>query len=256
MNKCPKCQEKTRQNRAGKTDAGSQRYRCMHCTRKYTPEPKQQGYPDSMRKRAVEMYVDGGNLRRIAHHLRVAPRTVALWVTEVAKALPDAPMPEEVKEAEMDELFTFIGDKNRIYILTVADCETRCILGWAVVWTRTQEAMQHVVDQAPKAKWYYSDGFDAYRWLWYHFGRYEVSEGKTNTYSVEADNAELHHYLARLARKSRCFSRCPYRSNALYVYSFTASTVGSFINNGFRSAPLRSWTSLAHPFSHSPPLKG
>ena len=66
-----------------------------------------------MRKRAVEMYVDGGNLRRIAHHLRVAPRTVALWVTEVAKALPDAPMPEEVKEAEMDELFTFIGDKKQ-----------------------------------------------------------------------------------------------------------------------------------------------
>ena len=65
-----------------------------------------------MRKRAVEMYVDGGNLRRIAHHLRVAPRTVALWVTEVAKALLDAPMPEEVKEAEMDELFTFIGDKK------------------------------------------------------------------------------------------------------------------------------------------------
>jgi transposase-like protein len=84
----------------------------MHCNRKYTPEPKQQGYPDSMHKRATEMYVDGGNLRRIARHLKVAPRTVALWVTDVAKALPDAPLPEEVKEAEMDELFTFIGDKK------------------------------------------------------------------------------------------------------------------------------------------------
>lgn len=66
-----------------------------------------------------------------------------------------------------------------------------------------------MLDEAPKAKWYYSDGFDAYAHLWYHFGRYEVSEGKSDTYSVEADNAELRHYLARLARKSRCFSRCP-----------------------------------------------
>jgi IS1 family transposase len=82
-------------------------------------------------------------------------------------------------------------------------------LGWAVVWERTQEAIQQLLDEAPKAKWYYSDGFDAYARLWYHFGRYEVSVGKSETYSVEADNADLRHYLARLARKSRSFSRCP-----------------------------------------------
>lgn len=84
----------------------------MHCNRKYTPEPKPQGYPESLRKKAAEMYVDGGNLRRIARHLKIAPRTVALWMTDVAAALPNAPMPEEVKEAEMDEIFTFIGDKK------------------------------------------------------------------------------------------------------------------------------------------------
>lgn len=65
-----------------------------------------------MRKRAMEMYVDGGNLRRIARHLKVAPQTVAYWVTDLAEALPSTPLPEEVKEAEMDELFTFIGDKK------------------------------------------------------------------------------------------------------------------------------------------------
>lgn len=58
------------------------------------------------------MYVDGGNLRRIARHLKVAPQTVSLWVTNLAEALPNAPMPEKVQEAEMDEVFTFIGDKK------------------------------------------------------------------------------------------------------------------------------------------------
>jgi IS1 family transposase len=78
-----------------------------------------------------------------------------------------------------------------------------------------------MVDEAPKAKWYYSDGFDAYARLWYHFGRYEVSQGKADTYSVEADNAELRHYLARLARKSRCFSRCPVALRAaLHLFAF------------------------------------
>ena len=69
--------------------------------------------------------------------------------------------------------------------------------------------MKGVVNKAPKAKWYYSDEFDAYGRLWDHFGRYEVSVGKNDTYSVEGNNAELRHYLARLARRSRCFSRCP-----------------------------------------------
>jgi DNA polymerase III alpha subunit len=48
-------------------------------------------------------------------------------------------------------------------------------------------------------------------------------QGKTETYSVEADNAELRHYLARLARRSRCFSRCPEALKAalkLFMYCF------------------------------------
>jgi insertion element IS1 protein InsB len=70
---------------------------------------------------------------------------------------------------------------------------------------------------------YYSDAFDAYERLWYHWGVYEVSQGKTDTYSVEADNAELRHYLARLGRRSRCFSRCPEALKAalkLFMYCF------------------------------------
>lgn len=116
MKRCPICQETTRQNKVGKTDAGSQRYRCMHCGPKYTPEPKQQRYPESLRKRATEMYVDGMNLCRIARHLKVHHRTVALWVSDHAEALPSAHVPDQVKDAEMDEPFTFIGDKTTAFI--------------------------------------------------------------------------------------------------------------------------------------------
>jgi insertion element IS1 protein InsB len=88
---------------------------------------------------------------------------------------------------------------------------------------RAQEAIQLMVDGAPKSKWYFSDGFKAYGCLWYHHGRYEVSEGKNDTFSVEGDNSELRHYLARLARRSRCFSRCPYALQCalkLFVFAF------------------------------------
>lgn len=109
---CPGCRQTKRQNKAGQTQSGSQRYRCMFCGCKYTPEPKRHGYPEAVRQQAVQMYLDGMNLRRIGRHLGVHHRTVSLWVQAHAASLPDAPLPKEVKAAEMDELFTFIGSKK------------------------------------------------------------------------------------------------------------------------------------------------
>jgi len=112
MIECPKCHRTERQNRAGQTGSGSQRYRCMFCQIKYTPEPKPWAYPPEVRRQAIQLYVDGMNLRRIARHLGVHHRTVSLWVQAHAAQLPDPPVPAEVKEAEMDELFSFIGEKK------------------------------------------------------------------------------------------------------------------------------------------------
>lgn len=112
MNKCPHCQQTTRQHRAGKTVSGSQRYRCMHCGRKYTPQPKVHGYGEEMRRRALQLYVDGNNLRRIGRILGIHHRTVSLWVQTSAAHIPAAPVPAEVAVAEMDELYSFIGEKK------------------------------------------------------------------------------------------------------------------------------------------------
>ena len=130
-----------------------------------------------------------------------APLIILGFVKASIAHLPDPPVPNQVKEAEMDELFSFIGEKKiQIYIITIVDRLTRCYLGCQVVWQRTQEAIQELVNEVPKAKCYYSDAFYAYDRLWYHWGVYEVSQGKTDTYSVKADNAKLRHYLARLGQ--------------------------------------------------------
>jgi transposase-like protein len=84
----------------------------MHCGCTYTPEPKLYGYPDEVRKQALKLYVDGMNLRRIARHLGIHHRTVSPWVKASAASLPEVPVPKEIQAAEMDELFTFIGNKK------------------------------------------------------------------------------------------------------------------------------------------------
>lgn len=74
----------------------------MYCGHKYTPEPKQHGYPDEARKQALQLYVDGMNLRRIGRHLGIHHSTVSLWVKASAANLPEATVPKEVQVAEME----------------------------------------------------------------------------------------------------------------------------------------------------------
>lgn len=92
--------------------------------------------------------------------------------------------------------------------MTLVDRTTSCILGWAVSPERTEAVLQRVVDHAPQAAFYYSDLFALYRRVTYAPGRYTPMPDKSETYRVEGDNSELRHYLARLARRTRCFSRC------------------------------------------------
>jgi len=76
-----------------------------------------------------------------------------------------------------------------------------------VVSERSTTNLQNCLERAPQARQYYSDAFPAYNNLYYG-APYEMRSDKKETYAVEAVNADLRHYLKRLARKSRCFSRC------------------------------------------------
>ena len=92
--------------------------------------------------------------------------------------------------------------------MTQVDRATRCILSWRVVQARTGAVVQEMLHESVPGRTYYSDGFEAYQTALYWPSSHYAMDDKSETYSVEGDNAELRHYLARLARRSRCFSRC------------------------------------------------
>jgi transposase-like protein len=114
MTTCPYCQRSEKQVKAGLNKSGSQRYRCGNCQRRYTPTPTLRGYPVSLHQAAIQHYVDGMNLRRIGRTLGVDHHTVMNWVKTYTDSLADSPpLPAGVPEVcELDELFTFIGDKK------------------------------------------------------------------------------------------------------------------------------------------------
>jgi transposase len=61
------------------------------------------------------MYVDGLNFRRIARLLNVHHQTVINWVNAATESIPDTPpAPTTTETVELDELFTFIGEKTTL----------------------------------------------------------------------------------------------------------------------------------------------
>jgi IS1 family transposase len=80
-------------------------------------------------------------------------------------------------------------------------------MSWDVASDRTGETIQSVVDRAPNAFQYCTDGHSGYEAVNWHRGLHLVAHGKSQTYSVEANNAELRHYLSRLTRRTRCYSK-------------------------------------------------
>jgi hypothetical protein len=82
--------------------------------------------------------------------------------------------------------------------------------------------MQGLVDCCPSANTYYSDGFNVYNEVCY-WGRHIISDGKSQTYTVEGANSDLRHYIPGLARRRKCFYRridTLYAVMKLFVYAY------------------------------------
>ncbi|HET8907019.1 MAG TPA: hypothetical protein VFN11_08650 [Ktedonobacterales bacterium] len=107
--------------------------------------------------------------------------------------------------------------------MTQVDRATRCIIAYDVAYDREPERLQALLDAAPAARQYYSDQLAAYTNLVYYPGQHAALPNKSQTYSVEGGNAELRHYLGRLVRRSRCFTRSLHALGdavTLFVYAW------------------------------------
>ena len=67
--------------------------------------------------------------------------------------------------------------------------------------------MQSIIDNAPDAEKYATDGFFGYIDLAYPGKHIHNISNKNDTFTVEGINADLRHYIPVLARRSRCFCR-------------------------------------------------
>lgn len=85
--------------------------------------------------------------------------------------------------------------------------EPRQIVGFSVAYDKSFERIQAIVDSAPYAKKYCTDGYLGYVDIAYPGKHIRNVKNKNDTHTVESINADLRHYILVLARRSCCFCR-------------------------------------------------
>lgn len=111
---------------------------------------------------------------------------------------------------ELDELYWFIDRKNTaktVYVITMVNRQPRQILGFDVAFDKTSQRIQKIIDDAPEAENYCTDGYYGYLDIIYPGKHIYNIHNKKDTFIVEGLNADLRHYIPTLARRSRCFAR-------------------------------------------------
>ena len=99
--KCPKCGSEKRV-KSGFNNK-KQRYLCKECRCHYTVS--QRGYPEHIRRKAIQLYLEGNGFRRIERILKVSHVSVINWVKKAGAKLEKVPKKDEkVDVLELDEL--------------------------------------------------------------------------------------------------------------------------------------------------------
>ena len=74
--KCKNCGKEKEQIKAGKTRAGSQKYKCKHCGKVYTPNPKERTYSEEIKKQAIKLYMEGNSGSAVGRILGISKNII------------------------------------------------------------------------------------------------------------------------------------------------------------------------------------
>jgi transposase-like protein len=140
MKNCPRC-DSERIFKYG-IIRNKQRYKCKDCNFNFTTAEKR-GKPNELKIKALHMYLEGIGLRKIGRLLGVSQVSVLNWIKKFAANMPTAPQPDKVEVMELDEMWHYVGKKNKkggYGSLFVALPSKSLDLQWVVVERQQEES--------------------------------------------------------------------------------------------------------------------
>src|SRR5713101_64548 len=220
--RCPHCQSDHIVKR-GKTARGTQRSLCQNtlCAKgSFLLDSCHRGCLPDVKHTIIDLSLNASGVRDTARSLHICPHTVRRELKKQETALESVHTswlstlhPDEVAwdmeragEAEMDERWSFVGNKgNPRWLWHAIDPHTGKVL--ASVFGRRQDTVflkRKALLEPFGITRYYTDYWGAYR---RHLDPEEHSPGKRNTQKIERTHLTLRTRIKRLVRKTICFSK-------------------------------------------------
>jgi insertion element IS1 protein InsB len=182
-----------------------------YCNRGCLPEVKQQ---------IIDMSLNASGVRDTARSLHISPTTVVSELkkqegmlesvnTELLRTLNPEKVAvdiEQAGEAEMDEMWSFVGKKgNPRWLWHAIDHHTGAVLAYVFGRRKDEVFLQLKALLEPFGLTrYYTDHWGAYT---RHLDPDVHSPGKRNTQKIERKHLTLRTRIKRLVRKTICFSK-------------------------------------------------
>jgi len=109
---CPRCKSSTHYKNG--LVGGRQRYKCHDCGYNYTVEIKSTASSVSVKRQALQLYLEGLGFRSIGRFLGVSHVSVQKWIKKFGQELEELKSENEISIVELDEMHTYIGNKKNI----------------------------------------------------------------------------------------------------------------------------------------------
>ena len=219
---CPYCQSEQIVKR-GKTRRGTQRYLCQNiaCTQgSFLLDYRNRGCLPEVKHQIIDMSLNASGIRDTARVLRISTDTVLSELKKKEVALesvntaflrtgnPDDMTVdiERAGEAEMDEMWSFVGKKgNQRWLWHAIDHHTGTVLAYVFGRRKDEVFLQLKALLEPFGLTrFYTDHWGAYT---RHLDAEVHSPGKRNTQKIERKHLTLRTRIKRLVRKTICFSK-------------------------------------------------
>ena len=131
MDTCPKCscEECTKDGIV----KGRQRHKCKSCGYRHTVQ--QIGKSATMKRQALELYLEGLGFRSIGRFLKCSHVTVYNWIKAFGEAADEIRSEASIDVVEIDEMHSYISSKKTTagYGLLLIDMEKgSSIVSWAI----------------------------------------------------------------------------------------------------------------------------
>lgn len=184
---------------------GLQRYRCQQCACNFTAtQPR--GKPLAMKALAVLLYGMGNmSFCSIARLLNVSDVAVLKWIRAEAAKLPEPERAADVVLLTIDEMWHFLKKKTeKLWLWRAYDPVQRRTVAWVLGDRDDATCRQLLAKVGMEGKTFLTDDWEGFHRL---IPEDQLYTGKDLTFSIEQDNSNIRHYLARFRRRTKVVSK-------------------------------------------------